>query len=334
MRGHVDDRARPAGGKEAAHGDGAAGHGEAEVERDQLEHLLCRRLVQRGVAEDRGVVHPAGQRSGRLGRVGGTLGGVLVAGVADHRRHALVPARSRPARRRRGRARRRGRPVASRSTSARPMPCAPPVTTYEPVMPRKRTTARAVRIPVAASTPEEEGDMIGRTALTVALVILAAAGPASAAPPADLNDDGNGKRWRQLAETVGMTPGPGGGHVPARRRDALLGRPQRLDLGDRRPGQGGHGPLRAGDPDRRSALGRRPGVPDVGDGVHHRHADDVHRHGLQLPHLGDLRLHVVSRRGRAAGPRQCRLRLVPDRRRASRSAPPRASTWACGCGGR
>ena len=47
--------------------------------------------------------------------------------------------------------------------------------------------------------------MIGRTALVV-LVMLAAAGPASAAPPADLNDDGNGKRWRQLTETVGMTP--------------------------------------------------------------------------------------------------------------------------------
>ena len=46
--------------------------------------------------------------------------------------------------------------------------------------------------------------MIGRTALVV-LVMLAAAAPASAAPP-DLTDDGNGKRWRQLTETVGMTP--------------------------------------------------------------------------------------------------------------------------------
>jgi hypothetical protein len=46
--------------------------------------------------------------------------------------------------------------------------------------------------------------MLGRVAL-VALVMLAAAGPASAAP-GDLTDDGNGKRWRQLTETVGMTP--------------------------------------------------------------------------------------------------------------------------------
>ena len=50
--------------------------------------------------------------------------------------------------------------------------------------------------------------MIGRIALpcVTVVVMLAAAAPASAAPPADLNDDGNGKRWRQLTETVGMTP--------------------------------------------------------------------------------------------------------------------------------
>ena len=50
--------------------------------------------------------------------------------------------------------------------------------------------------------------MIGRSMLawmTTGLVLVASAGPASAAPPADLSDDGNGKRWRQLAETVGPT---------------------------------------------------------------------------------------------------------------------------------
>jgi Ca2+-binding RTX toxin-like protein len=47
--------------------------------------------------------------------------------------------------------------------------------------------------------------MLGRIAVIAVLVSIAAATPASAAPPADLNDDGNGKRWRQLTETVGMT---------------------------------------------------------------------------------------------------------------------------------
>jgi hypothetical protein len=47
--------------------------------------------------------------------------------------------------------------------------------------------------------------MKGRIGVIAVLATLAAAGPASAAPPADLNDDGTGKRWRQLTETVGMT---------------------------------------------------------------------------------------------------------------------------------
>jgi Ca2+-binding RTX toxin-like protein len=66
--------------------------------------------------------------------------------------------------------------------------------------------------------------MKGRIGVIAVLATLAAAGPAGAAPPADLNDDGNGKRWRQLAETVGMSPDQVAAVCRARRRDALLRR--------------------------------------------------------------------------------------------------------------
>jgi hypothetical protein len=46
--------------------------------------------------------------------------------------------------------------------------------------------------------------MKGRIGVFAVLVSLATAGPAGAAPPSDLTDDGQGKRWRQLTETVGM----------------------------------------------------------------------------------------------------------------------------------
>jgi hypothetical protein len=43
-------------------------------------------------------------------------------------------------------------------------------------------------------------------AILALLVALAATAPAAAAAPADLSDDGTGKRWRQLKETTGLTP--------------------------------------------------------------------------------------------------------------------------------
>jgi Ca2+-binding RTX toxin-like protein len=46
--------------------------------------------------------------------------------------------------------------------------------------------------------------MKGRIGVLAVAFAIGAAGPASAAPPVDLTDDGNGKRWRQLDETVGM----------------------------------------------------------------------------------------------------------------------------------
>ena len=54
--------------------------------------------------------------------------------------------------------------------------------------------------------------MVGRKATRAVLCLallpaaLAAAAPASADPPANLSDDGTGKRWRQLKETTGLTP--------------------------------------------------------------------------------------------------------------------------------
>jgi len=54
--------------------------------------------------------------------------------------------------------------------------------------------------------------MVGRKApraavfVTLVLVALAGAAPVGAAPPENLSDDGNGKRWRQLTQTTGVTP--------------------------------------------------------------------------------------------------------------------------------
>jgi hypothetical protein len=39
----------------------------------------------------------------------------------------------------------------------------------------------------------------------VAIVLVAVAGSAGAAPPEDLSDDGTGKRWRQVTETLGLS---------------------------------------------------------------------------------------------------------------------------------
>jgi hypothetical protein len=53
--------------------DRAAGDGQAEVQRDEVEHLARRRLVQREVAEDGGVVDPAREHAGRPCGVRGAL---------------------------------------------------------------------------------------------------------------------------------------------------------------------------------------------------------------------------------------------------------------------
>src|SRR5215213_6873303 len=82
----VDDRAGRPSGEEAAHRGRAAGDGEPEVARDQIEHVCGRGGVERGVAEHRRVVDPAGQRTGRLGGVGGPRGDGLVARIPGHGR--------------------------------------------------------------------------------------------------------------------------------------------------------------------------------------------------------------------------------------------------------
>jgi hypothetical protein len=70
----------PAGGEEAADGPGAAGQRGAEAGRDQGHHVARRRVVQCGVAEDRGVVHPAVQLVAR--DAGGALCDGLIGRVA------------------------------------------------------------------------------------------------------------------------------------------------------------------------------------------------------------------------------------------------------------
>jgi ribosome modulation factor len=84
--GDVDDRARAAAGEEAANGGHAAGHRECEVERYQLQQLGRRNVVKRRVAEDGRIVHPAGERSGSLSRIGGATRDGFIAGVAGHSR--------------------------------------------------------------------------------------------------------------------------------------------------------------------------------------------------------------------------------------------------------
>jgi hypothetical protein len=63
--GDVDDRAGRAVGEVAPDGRARAGDGEREVLGDQGHDLARRDLVQRGVAEDRGVVDPAAERPAR-----------------------------------------------------------------------------------------------------------------------------------------------------------------------------------------------------------------------------------------------------------------------------
>jgi Spy/CpxP family protein refolding chaperone len=64
--------------------------------------------------------------------------------------------------------------------------------------------------------------MVGRKATRAVLCLallpaaLAAAAPASADPPANLSDDGTGKRWRQLKDDR-TDPGPDCSGLPARR---------------------------------------------------------------------------------------------------------------------
>src|SRR5690606_2356598 len=62
--GDVDDRAGDAGGPEAAHRGGAADDRRSQIDLDRVEHRLRRVGVHRGVAEQRGVVDPAGQLAG------------------------------------------------------------------------------------------------------------------------------------------------------------------------------------------------------------------------------------------------------------------------------
>src|SRR2546430_255587 len=69
--GVVGVRPASAGGEEAAYRDRAPHQRRAQVGGDQLEDRRGRGGVERGVAEDRRVVHPAGQRPGGLRRIGG-----------------------------------------------------------------------------------------------------------------------------------------------------------------------------------------------------------------------------------------------------------------------
>jgi hypothetical protein len=73
-------------GEEAANSGHAAGHRECEIERYQLQQLGRRNVMKRRVAEDRRVVHPAGERSGGLGRIGGASRDGFIAGVAGYSR--------------------------------------------------------------------------------------------------------------------------------------------------------------------------------------------------------------------------------------------------------
>ncbi len=66
-----------------------------------------------------------------------------------------------------------------------------------------------------------------------------------------LPDDG--KRWRQVTETVGVTAARVAELCPRDGADALLGRLRGLDLGHGRAGRRAVRPLRAGDPDGRPA---------------------------------------------------------------------------------
>ena len=121
--GDVDDRPRRPRRQEAADGRRAADHGEREVHVDEVEQLARGRRVDRGVAEDRGVVDPARERRRGLGGVGRALGDRLVARVAHHRGRALPCRPATPARPGRARSPTTASPSASRrSTIARPIP--------------------------------------------------------------------------------------------------------------------------------------------------------------------------------------------------------------------
>jgi hypothetical protein len=87
MGGDVDDRARASACEEAANGGHAAGNRECEIERDQCQQLGRPNVLKRRVAEDRRVVHPAGERSGGLSRIGGASRHGFIAGVAGHGRN-------------------------------------------------------------------------------------------------------------------------------------------------------------------------------------------------------------------------------------------------------
>jgi len=64
---------------------------ETEVGLDQVEDLTRRCGVERGVAEHRGVVDPAGQWGRLLRAVGGAFGDRPVGGITDDRNGAVVP---------------------------------------------------------------------------------------------------------------------------------------------------------------------------------------------------------------------------------------------------
>ena len=155
-----------------------------------------------------------------------------------------------------------------------------------------------------------------RLCVTLVLVALAAAEPAGAAAPANLADDGNGKRWRQLTETTGLTPNevaqvcPRGGKTRCSGSIGCAG-PHRLGVGEAPP--------------RCSALMGyyEPAIltanPSVVAGPEYLFSamdflEDMTptmvRHRIQLPPLVRRRLDVVG----PAAVRKRRVRLVSDRR--------------------
>ena len=123
----------------------------------------------------------------------------------------------------------------------------------------------------------------------------------------------DGKRWRQVQDTTGVTAAQVAAVCPPDGASRCAGALRRLDLGHRRAGDRADGPLRAGDPDRRPAERlRRAGHLFTAMNFLDRHAPDVLLLGL---------------------PDDDRVRERLDRRRQRRRAPAtstRSSTAASG----
>ena len=166
-----------------------------------------------------------------------------------------------------------------------------------------------------------------RAVVSVTLVLgsLAAAAPAGAAPPGNLSDDGNGKRWRQLTQTTGLTPDQVAQVCPRDGETRCAGSVGSRDL---------TGWVWATGAQVRALMGLyEPAIvtadpPVVGGpeylgsamGFLEDMAAHAERHRLQLPPLVHRRLDLVDRGGRAGDLRKRRIRLVPDRRIVRRRA--------------